>query len=105
MKALIISTMLLIPGASFAQQYYPNPPQQYYRRCNPTAGALLGAGLASAITGNKYSYGGNYSNNRNYGYNGNSGYSNSSGNWNNSGSNSSGWTMFGAGLGALLFGC
>jgi len=72
-------------------------PQYRQRICNPTAGAALGAGLASALTGNSYNYGGSYQRN----YNRNS----SSGSWSNYGTNSNGWTLFGAGLGALLYSC
>lgn len=67
------------------------------RICNPTAGAALGAGLASALTGNSYNYGGSYY--RNYNSNG------YSGGYNNYGRNSNGWTLFGAGLGALIYSC
>jgi hypothetical protein len=74
--------------------------QPYYRQrnCNPTAGALIGGGLANALSG-----GGGWKNsgswNRYYGRN----YS--AGKWSNSYTNKSGWTAFGAGLGALLFSC
>ena len=73
--------------------------QPRYRRriCNPVAGAALGAGLASALTGNSYNYGGNYYRNYNRG--------SYSGGWNNYGTNSNGWTLFGAGLGALMYSC
>ena len=79
--------------------YVAQPPVNYYRRrtCNPTAGALLGAGLASALTGNSYNYGGSYYQNYSRG--------SYSGGWNRSGTNSNGWTLFGAGLGALLYSC
>ena len=66
------------------------------RRCNPEAGALLGAGLAEALSGgNGYSYNSNYSRDR------------SSGSYNYSYRNykSNGWSLFGAGAGALMFGC
>lgn len=68
------------------------------RVCNPAAGALMGAGLASALSGGT-------------GWSSNSSWSNyygrrsSSGNWNNSYRNNNGWTMFGAGLGALAYSC
>jgi len=80
-------------------EYVAQPPVNYYRRriCNPVAGAALGAGLASALTGNGYNYGGSYRRN----YNRNS----YSGSWSNYGSNSNGWALFGAGLGALLYNC
>jgi hypothetical protein len=74
--------------------------QPYYRqrRCNSNAGALIGGGLGSALSG-----GGGWKNsgswNRYYGRN----YS--AGKWNNSYTNKSGWTAFGAGLGAIIFGC
>jgi hypothetical protein len=80
---------------------YVQPQQQYYQRqrvCNPAAGALMGAGLGSALSGGSgWNRSGSY--NRYYGRN----YS--SGNWNNSYRNKSGWTMFGAGLGALMYSC
>lgn len=71
---------------------------QRRRTCNPTAGALLGGGLASALSGgtgwnNSGSWNRNYSRNK------------SSGNWSNSYRNQNGWTAFGAGLGALMFSC
>jgi len=74
------------------------PQPYYYRRrvCNPTAGALLGAGLAGAISGNSWSNGGSW--NRTYNRYG------SSGSWNNYGRNNY-WPLFGAGLGALAFSC
>jgi hypothetical protein len=94
------------PNNAVAAPYYAAPvvvqpaPQPYYRQrvCNPTAGALMGAGLASALSG-----GGGWSNsgkwNRYYGRR----YS--AGSWSNSYRNNSGWTLFGAGLGALAFSC
>ena len=72
--------------------------QPYYRQrvCNPYAGAAMGAGLAEALSGgNGYKY--KYGYNRNRGYNG---YSYSYRNY-----KSNGWTLFGAGLGALAFSC
>jgi hypothetical protein len=73
-------------------------PVQRQRVCNSTAGALIGGGLANAL-----SNGGGWKNsgswNRYYGRN----YS--AGNWNNSYSSKNGWTAFGSGLGAIIFGC
>jgi hypothetical protein len=66
------------------------------RNCNPEAGALLGAGLAEALSGgNGYRYNSDYSRDR------------SSGSYNYSYRNykSNGWSLFGAGAGALQFGC
>lgn len=80
---------------------YQPPVYQYQRRqrvCNPTAGALLGGGLASALSGGT---GWNNSGSWNRTYNRNS----SSGSWSNSYRNTGGWTAFGAGLGALMFSC
>ena len=80
--------------------YVAQPPANYYRRrtCNPTAGALLGAGIASALSGgNGRTSSGSW--NSSYGRN----YSNS--NWSNTYRNNNGWTLFGAGLGALLYSC
>jgi hypothetical protein len=72
--------------------------QPYYRRrnCNPYAGAAIGYGLASALSGQTgYNYNSNYRRNRNSGsYN----YS-----YGNKRSNS--WGIFGAGVGSILFGC
>jgi hypothetical protein len=72
--------------------------QPYYRQrtCNPAAGAALGYGLASALSGQTgYNYNSNYRRNRNSGsYN----YS-----YGNKRSNS--WGIFGAGVGSILFGC
>lgn len=84
-------------GVSYQQ------PQQYYQRqrvCNPAAGAAMGAGLAEALSGGRgYKYNSNY--NRNYNRN------SSSGNYNYSYRNykSNGWTLFGAGVGALMYSC
>jgi hypothetical protein len=78
--------------------------QPYYRPrqrvCNPTAGAALGAGLAEALSGGR---GWKSSSNWTRNYNRNS----SSGSYNYSNRNykSNGWSIFGAGLGALLFSC
>jgi hypothetical protein len=74
-----------------------NPNQGYYqRRCNPVAGAAIGAGLAEALGGGN-----------GYRYNSNSTYSRGSSSYNYSYRNykSNGWTLFGAGLGAMMFGC
>jgi hypothetical protein len=72
--------------------------QPYYRqrRCNSYAGAAIGYGLATAISGQTgYNYNSNYRRNRNSGsYN----YS-----YGNKRSNS--WGIFGAGIGALMFSC
>jgi len=71
----------------------------YNRRiCNPAAGAAMGAGLASALSGGS---GWQNSGSWNRKYNRNS----SSGSWSNSYKNTSGWTLFGAGLGALMYSC
>ena len=74
-----------------------NGNQGYYqRRCNPVAGAAIGAGLAEALGGGN-----------GYRYNSNSTYSRGSSSYNYSYRNykSNGWTLFGAGMGALMFGC
>jgi hypothetical protein len=74
------------------------PVYQRQRVCNPAAGALMGAGLASALSGGSgWKNSGSW--NRYYGRN----YS--SGNWNNSYRDKSGWTLFGAGVGALMYSC
>jgi hypothetical protein len=77
------------------------PVYQRQRICNPNNslyGAALGYGLGSAL-----SNGGGWKNsgswNRYYGRN----YS--SGKWSNSYTNKSGWAIFGAGMGGLLFSC
>ena len=73
-----------------------NPTYQRQRVCNPVAGAALGAGLAEVLGGgNGYRYNSSYTRGRN------------SGNYNYSYRNyrSNGWTLFGAGLGALMFSC
>lgn len=72
-------------------------PQQQ-RICNPTAGALLGAGIAGAIAGgSSRTWSGNWYNN----YSRNS----SSGGWSNTERNNYSWQALGAGLGALMFSC
>ena len=73
-----------------------NPTYQRQRVCNPAAGAAMGAGLAEALSGgNGYRYNSDYSRNR------------SSGSYNYSYRNykSNGWSLFGAGLGALMYSC
>lgn len=67
------------------------------RTCNPTAGALLGAGIASVIGGNTRTDSGNSSTiwGRNF----------SSSSWSNTYQNGYSWQMLGAGIGALLFSC
>ena len=73
-----------------------NPTYQRQRVCNPIAGAAMGAGLAEALSGgNGYKYNSNYTRNR------------SSGSYNYSYRNykSNGWSLFGAGLGALMYSC
>lgn len=84
-------------GGNYIAQ--PQPVYQYRtRNCNSAAGALLGAGLASALSGGTgWNRSGSWSNY--YGRN------SSSGSWNNSYRNNNGWTSFGAGLGALAFSC
>jgi hypothetical protein len=80
--------------------YIAQPPLEYYRRrnCNPNVGALLGAGIAGAISGgNTRTSSGGY--NSFYGRN----YSSSS--WNNTYRNNNYSQMLGAGIGALLFSC
>jgi hypothetical protein len=80
-------------------------PQQYYRQrvCNPNNaayGALVGGGLAEALSGGRgYKYNSNY--NRTYNRN------SSSGSYNYSYRNykSNGWAAFGIGMGGLLFSC
>jgi hypothetical protein len=78
-------------GGYSAGNYY----QQPQRICNPTAGAAMGAGLAEALSGgNGYRYNSDYSRG-------------SSGSYNYSYRNykSNGWSLFGAGLGALMYSC
>jgi hypothetical protein len=78
---------------------------QYYRQriCNPNNaayGALIGGGLAEALSGGRgYKYNSNYT--RTYNRNG------SSGSYNYSYRNykSNGWTAFGIGVGSMLFSC
>jgi hypothetical protein len=90
-------------GEVYSSQPYNNGgrvvyQQPYYRQrnCNPAAGAAIGYGLASALSGQTgYNYNSNYRRNRNSGsYN----YS-----YGNKRSNS--WGIFGAGVGALMFSC
>ena len=89
----------IVPCDGSVATYVQPPQQQYYQRqrvCNPAAGAALGYGLATALSGQTgYNYNSNYTRNRNSGsYN----YS-----YGNKRSNS--WGIFGAGLGALMFSC
>jgi len=77
--------------------------QPFYRQrnCNPNNavyGSALGYGLGSALSnGSGWQNSGSW--NRYYGRN----YS--SGSWNNSYRDKSGWAIFGAGIGGLLFSC
>lgn len=95
-----------VQGGVYTQSYnvpcpggtaYAPAPQYYQQRtCNPIAGAALGAGLAEAISGgNGWKYSSSWFNGRN------------SGSYNESYRNrsSNGWSLFGAGLGAIMFGC
>jgi hypothetical protein len=83
------------------QQPYYNGGGYYRQRvCNPYAGALMGAGIAEALSGGR---GWKSSSNWTRNYNRNS----SSGSYNYSNRNykSNGWINFGAGAGSILFGC
>jgi hypothetical protein len=78
---------------NYNYQYYQGN-QYYQQNCNNVAGAAVGAGLAEALSGgNGYRYNSNYTRNRN------------SGSYNYSYRNykSNGWTLFGAGIGSILF--
>jgi len=85
------------------QQQYYQPQQQYYQRqriCNPAAGAAIGYGLGEALGGgNGWKSSSNWT--RNYDRNSSSG----SYNYSNRNYKSNGWSVFGGGLGALIFGC
>ena len=82
---------------------YVQPQQQYYQRqrvCNPAAGAALGYGLGEALGGgNGWRSSSNWT--RNYNRNSSSG----SYNYSNRNYRSNGWSIFGAGVGGILFGC
>ena len=78
----------------------PQQRQQRQRICNPTAGAAMGAGLAEALSGGN-GWKSSYNWTRNY----NSNSSSSSYNYSNRNYKSNGWTLFGAGLGALMYSC
>jgi hypothetical protein len=87
----VIRNFVPCGGGYYAGNYY----QQPQRICNPTAGAAMGAGLAEALSGgNGYRYNSDYSHG-------------SSGSYNYSYRNykSNGWSLFGAGLGALMYSC
>ena len=77
--------------------------QPYYRRqrvCNPAAGAAIGYGLGEALGGgNGWKSSSNWT--RNYDRNSSSG----SYNYSNRNYKSNGWSLFGAGIGALMFSC
>ena len=81
-----------VSSGNWSQPVY----QQRQRICNPAAGAAMGGGLAEALSGGRgYRYSSDYSRNG------------SSGSYNYSYRNykSNGWSLFGAGLGALMFSC
>jgi len=98
-----VSTQSYIVPCNGSVTTYVQPQQQYYQRqrvCNPAAGAAVGYGLASALSGSTgYSYNSNYK--RRYNRNSSSGSYNYS--YRNNRSNS--WGIFGAGIGALMFSC
>lgn len=79
--------------------YVAQPPVYENRRrnCNPTTGALIGAGLAGVLGGNTRTNSGSWSSV--YGRN----YTNT--NWSNTYQNGYSWQTLGAGIGALLFSC
>ena len=84
------------------QQPYYNNGGGYYRQrvCNPAAGALMGAGIAEALSGGRgWKSRSNWT--RNYNRNSSSG----SYNYSNRNYKSNGWINFGAGAGSILFGC
>ena len=80
---------------------YVQPQQQQRQRvCNPAAGAAIGYGLGEALGGgNGWKSSSNWT--RNYDRNSSSG----SYNYSNRNYKSNGWSVFGGGLGALIFGC
>jgi hypothetical protein len=82
---------MTVSSGGYGYGYY-----QQQGNCNPVAGAAMGAGLAEALSGgNGYRYNSNYSRDR---YSGSYNYS-----YRNYKSN--GWSLFGAGLGALMYSC
>ena len=83
------------------QPYYNNNGGYYRQRtCNPTAGAAIGYGLGEALGGgNGWKSSSNWT--RNYNRNSSSG----SYNYSNRNYKSNGWSIFGAGIGSILFGC
>ena len=92
----VSSERYVVPCNGNVVNYVQPQQQQRQRVCNPAAGAAVGYGLATALSGQTgYNYNSNYTRNRNSGsYN----YS-----YGNNRSNS--WGIFGSGLGALMFGC
>jgi hypothetical protein len=75
-------------------------PVRRQRVCNPAAGAAIGYGLGEALGGgNGWKSSSNWT--RNYNRNSSSG----SYNYSNRNYKSNGWSIFGAGLGALMFSC
>jgi hypothetical protein len=71
-------------------------PVRRQRVCNPAAGAALGYGLGEALGGgNGWKSSSNWTRNRNSG----------SYNYSNRNYKSNGWSLFGAGVGALMFSC
>jgi hypothetical protein len=87
------------------QPYYNNNGGGYYRRrtCNPNNaayGAILGGGLAEALSG-----GNGWKSSSNWTRNYSGGSSSGSYNYSNRNYKSNGWSLFGAGLGALMYSC
>jgi len=93
----------IVPCDGSVATYVQPPQQQYYQRqriCNPAAGAAVGYGLGEALGGgNGWQSSSNWT--RNYNRNSSSG----SYNYSNRNYRSNGWSVFGGGLGALIFGC
>lgn len=90
----VYSSRIFNGGNVIAQPPVYNQPR---KNCNPTTGALIGAGLAGVLGGNTRTNSGNW--NSYYGKN----YTKT--NWSNTYQNGYSWQALGAGIGALLFSC
>ena len=96
----VSSERYVVPCNGNVVNYVQPQQQQRQRVCNPAAGAAVGYGLGEALGG-----GNGWKSSSNWTRNYNSNSSSGSYNYSNRNYKSNGWSVFGAGLGALIFGC
>lgn len=96
----VSSERYVVPCNGNVVNYVQPQQQQRQRVCNPAAGAAVGYGLGEALGG-----GNGWKSSSNWTRNYNSNSSSGSYNYSNRNYKSNGWSVFGAGIGALMFGC